>query len=202
MSENNLIQYSGAFWGILLSHGLFVLSGVAYSTYWVLEEIAPGQTAEWMFFLALVLGCGGAASAFVSIKVVSEDAPKSGLKLPHIVGACAALLVVMCLLTTGAMARPLTSELVFAMIWAAVELCALHVAHCVGWIAGRKALAALVGVILALLIGLLCYTIYFFLDGRARFYAGLVPYGAVSLAMLVAGILLLLGKKKSAGLAE
>jgi hypothetical protein len=185
----------GAFYGIVVSHGLFVLCGATYFVYWALQELAPGPAAVGMFLLSLLLGFGGAIGAFASVIAGASEGAEGRLKLGRIVAACGALLVAAYVATSVLLDRPFTSELVFVMIWACAEMCALHVAHVRGWLVGGRALAALGAASLALATGLACYAIYFELEGRARFAAGLVPYAAVSLAMLVAGLLVLRGRR-------
>jgi Ca2+/Na+ antiporter len=200
MNRRTRFQPSAVFWGLLVSHGLFVLSGATYSVYWVLQEMAPGPAALWTFLLALVLGFGGATGELAGVIGARPETSSNGrFGLGHIVGACVALLIVTYVLTTVVMGRVFTSELIFAMAWATLELCALHDAHRRGWIPRRKAFAATTLVILALAFGLVCYAVYFLLEGRARFYAGLAPYCVASLAMLLVAVLLLLEKKRSGG---
>jgi hypothetical protein len=64
---------------------------------------------------------------------------------------------------------------------------------------GVTARAAAGVVAFAFAFGLACYAVYYLLDGRARFYAGLVPYLVFSLAMLFVTLLLVMEKKKTRG---
>jgi hypothetical protein len=185
----------GPFFGLVISHALFVLCGGTYFAYWALQELAPGPAAVWLFFLSLLSGFGGAIGALACVIAAASEGAGGRLKLGRVVAGCGALLVAVYIATSVLWDRPFTSELVFVMIWATVELCALHVAHVRGWLAGGRALAAFLATGAALAIGLVCYAIYFCLHGTARFVSGLVPYAAVSLAMLVAGILLLRGRR-------
>jgi len=176
--------------GLLLAHGLFVLSGAAYSAYWVLQEHAPGPAALLFFLVSLVSGFSAASGAFLFVIAAPTEEVSGRLRPRHVVLACLALLAATFAITTFGMGRPFTSELVFVMIWAATELCALLVAFRRGWLSRRSAAACVALVAAALAVGLVCYAIYFELVGAARFYSGLVPYGAVALAMLAVGALL------------
>ena len=197
-TRDSRFQPSAGFWTLLVSHVLFVSSGASYSVYWVLQEMAPGPAALWTFLLSLVFGFAGATGEFVGVTAAGIGTSSNHrLGLRHIIGACVALLIATYALTTTVMGRVFTSELVFAMCWATLELCSLHDAHRRGWLSRRKAVAATAVVILALAFGLVCYAVYFLLEGRARFYAGLAPYVVVSLAMLLVASLLLLKKRKS-----
>ena len=187
----------GTFYGLVASHGLFVLCGATYFAYWALQELAPGPAAVLLFFVSLLLGFGGALSSMACVLAATAEGSgggRGGFGLGRVVGACVALLVGAYVATSVVWDRPFTSELVFLMIWATVELCALRVAHGSGWLVGGMARAALIAVLLALAVGLACYTVYFVFEGRARFCLGLAPYAVVSIAMAVAGILLWRGR--------
>jgi hypothetical protein len=175
----------------MVSQGLFALSAAAYAVYWVLQEPALGPAGLCVLLLSVVFGAVGAAGALMSVIDAGPDtSPRSRFGLRHIVGAGGALLILTYVLTTVAMGRMFTLGLVFAIVWATLELCALHEAHRRGWIPGGKAFAAITVVILALAFGLVCYAVYYLLEGRARFYAGVVPYGVAALAMLLVAVLL------------
>jgi hypothetical protein len=180
----------GVLIGMLLAHGLFVLSGVTYSIYWVLQETAPGPAAIALFFLSILLGFGAAIGTFSCVLASLPLADDSRPRLWHIVVANLALLVAVYALTTGLQGRVFTSELVFVVIWSTAEYCAIRVALSRGWLRGRRGAAATAAVSCGLAVGLACYAVYFLLDGRARFACGLVPYAAVSLAMAAVGALL------------
>jgi hypothetical protein len=180
----------GALIGLLVAHALFVLSGITYSVYWVLQDAAPGPAAVLMFFLSILFGFGAAIGAFSCVLASMPLGDGRWLRLWHIVAANAALLVAMYAATSGLMGRVFTSELVFVMIWSTAEYCAVRAALARGWLTGPGAALAAGLTSLGLAVGLVCYAIYFLLDGRMRFYGGLVPYGVVSVTMAAIGVLL------------
>jgi hypothetical protein len=104
------------------------------------------------------------------------------------------LLLLVAFLTDRLIGRVLTSELPFVVIWSTAELRAVRVAFSNGWLTRRGAAVAVGVVSTGLAVGLACYATYFLFYGKARFYCGLVPYGAVSLAMATVGALLWNGR--------
>ena len=172
---------------------MFVLCGATYFAYWALQELAPGPAAVLLFFVSLLFGFVGAISSAACVLAATAEGT-GGFGLPRVVGACVALLVGAYVATSVVWDRPFTSELVFLMIWATVELCALRVARVSGWLVGGRARAALIATLAALAVGLACYTWYFVFEGRARFCLGLAPYAVVSIAMAATGILLWRGR--------
>lgn len=185
---------------LLASHVLYVLCGLVYAVYWVLQEETPGAAAVSAFALAVLLGSGGVAGELLASGVPrSRNVPYSRVGPGPIAGASLAILIVAWFVTTAVMGRPYTSELVFVTAWAALELSSLDDAHGRGWIGRTSARAAAAVVAFALAFGLVCYAVYYLLEGRARFYAGLVPYIVFSLAMLLVTVLLVVEKKKPGG---
>lgn len=196
MSRGPSTDGDGAFFGIAISHVLFVLCGATYFVYWALQESAPGSAAGLFFFLSILCGFGGAMGGFAATLAVAVGSAHGETKLWRIYAGCTAIFFAVYYLTSGLMDRPFTSELVFAMIWAAVELGALHASFVRGWLYGKGGILAVASVSIAILISLVCYAVYFLLVGRSRFYAGLIPYGAVSVAMLTAGVVLVRSRNK------
>ena len=111
----------GALTGLLAVHGGFVLSGITYSIYWVLQDAGPSPTAVALFFLSILFGFGAAIGAFSLVLASVPLADGRRLKLWHVVAANLALLVAVYAVTTGLQGRPFTSELVFVVIWSTAE---------------------------------------------------------------------------------
>jgi len=181
---------NGGLLGMLIAHVLFVLSGVTYSIYWVLQDVGPSPTAVALFFVSILLGFGAAIGTFSLVLASVPLGDGRRLKLWHVIVANLALLVAVYAATSGLMGRVFTSELVFVVIWSTAEYCAIRVALARGWLTGRGAAAATGIVSAGLAVGLACYAVYFLFDGRDRFYCGLVPYGVVAIAMAAVGALL------------
>jgi hypothetical protein len=190
----------GLLLGLLTSHALFVLSGVSYSIYWVLQETAPGATAVALFFVSILSGFAAAIATFSCVLAALPLADDRRPRLWQIVLANAALLVGAALLTTRVVVRPLTSELPFVFIWSTAEFCAIRVAIARGWLPGRRAGLATALVSAGLAVGVICYVAYFSFDATARFRCGLVPYGAIAIAMAAVGALLWRGRVSPARL--
>jgi len=81
-------------------------------------------------------------------------------------------LIFLLMLTTVAFHRIVTSELMIIHIWAALELSAVAVLYGIGHFEPGQAaaLAALVGI--AFIVGLICYVLYYRLDGMSSYQVG------------------------------
>ena len=107
--------------------------------------------------------------------------------------ACLAVFLTVLLFTSIVLKRPFTSELPLLLIWTCLELCALIVAWHLQFLSRIElGICALLAALSALL-GLLCYSVYYLIAGRARFLDGLIPYLAISLSMAVTTVFLFLG---------
>jgi len=95
------------------------------------------------------------------------------------------LFAVLILITNITFHRIVTSELIIIHIWAALELSAVAVLYGTERFGfGRAAtLVALVGI--ATVVGLICYLLYYNLDGMLRYWDGLIPLIMYTFVMAV-----------------
>ncbi len=185
------------FFALVSSHVLFIASGSFYSVYWVSRTAASGQGEDLFIGASLVCGLVAVMLAGTCIKALVQAVTQTGMKLSHVVSASLAIFGVCALVTSGIMGREFTSELPLAVLWAGIEYCALLLAFYARILTKARAVASAVIIGCALAIGLACYSIHYLLDGIARFYNGLVPYAAVSAAMLALIGLLVPGFRKA-----
>lgn len=132
-----------------------------------------------LILAAVVCGCAGAVGL-----------ARSAAGLPHAVeGAVVALVgfaayAALAAVTRAVLKRPVTTELVLIVAWAALEWFVLDGAAGAGLAVGVPALL----VTLALLFSMACYVLYYRFRGWAAFADGcgpLVAVGAISLAFVL-----------------
>lgn len=97
----------------------------------------------------------------------------------------AALFFVMLLVTAIVFHRIVTSEMIIIHIWAALELSLVAVLHSTGLFGSGCAatLAALVEI--AFISSLICYVLYYCLDGMLRYWDGMIPLIIAAFIMAV-----------------
>lgn len=128
-----------------------------------------------MFYIAAAFITGVAAIFLTSsgINWLSQDS--KSLQVKFILLGSVAVFLILLLVTTIAFHRMVTSELLIIHIWAALELSMVVVLYGTGHFGlGRVAiLSALIGI--AFVVSLICYILYYRLDGTASYWDGMIP---------------------------
>ncbi|WP_088227383.1 hypothetical protein [Desulfosporosinus sp. FKB] len=128
-----------------------------------------------MLCLLVALIAGVIAIILMTAGIVSLSFISKGLPVRFILIGGAVLYVLLFFVTTIVFHRIVTLELMVIDIWAILELSAVAVLFGTGRFgAGRAAvLVALVGI--ATVVGLICYVLYYRLDGMSSYWDGMVP---------------------------
>ena len=81
--------------------------------------------------------------------------------------------------------RQVTSELIIILIWAALEFSAIAVLYGTGrfGLGGAVTMAVLVGI--ATIVGVICYVLYYRLEGMSSYRVGMVPLATDAFVMAV-----------------
>jgi hypothetical protein len=178
-------------------HGLFVLSGVCYSLFWILKDTVASPIGELLFPLSLLFGMGGVLLAGFCVQALSSGAQNRGIRYYHILILCIVIFAATTIVTKILWNRPFTSELPFLLIWFGLESGALLAAYRNGWLSRIAGGISAVLVVVSLCAGIYCYSIHYNLDGTAQFYNGLIPYSVISVVMLVNIVLLLIRRMRT-----
>ncbi len=179
-------SFTAPLWEIFAGNLLLLICSLFYLAWWVVSyrPSPSGGSFGWLYITAAFI-TGLAAIALMSggINALSQDS--TGLPVRFILMGGAALFIVLLLVTAIAFHRTVTSELLIIHIWAALELSAVAVLYGTGrFSAGRAAaLAALVGIVTVA--ALICYVLYYRLDGTARYWSGMVPLATDAFVMAV-----------------
>lgn len=179
-------NFNAPLWEIFSGNLLLLFCSLFYLAWWVVSfrPHASGGSAGG-FYLAAALITGVAAILLMSGGINSLSQNSKSLPVWFILLGGAALFLVLLLVTSIAFHRIVTSELLIIHIWAALELSAVAVLYGTGRFgAGRAAtLTALVGI--AVVVGLICYVLYYRLDKTASYWDGMVPVTVDAFVMAV-----------------
>ena len=169
-------DFTAPLWEIFTGNLLLLFCSLFYLIWWVVyfRPNSSGGSAG-VFYITAAFITGVAAIALMSGGINSLSQDSKSLPVRFILLGSAALFLVLLLVTAIAFHRIVTSELIIIHIWAALELSVVAVLYgTVRFGPGRAAtLAALVGI--ATVIGLICYVLYYRLDGTASYWNGMVP---------------------------
>lgn len=179
-------HFTAPLWEVFTGNLLLLFCSLFYLTWWVVS-FRPGSTGgpagSFCIAAAFVTGMGAIALLATGISALAPDS--KGLRVRFILLGAVVLFVALLLVTSAVFHRQVTSELLIMHIWAALELSAVAVLYGTGRFgAGRTAvLAALVGV--ATVVGVICYVLYYRLDGTLSYRVGMVPLATDAVVMAV-----------------
>ena len=169
-------NFTAPLWEIFAGNLLLLFCSLFYLVWWVVS-FRPNSSggSAGVFYITAAFITGVAAIALLSGGINSLSQDSKSLPVRFILLGSAALFFVLLLVTAIAFHRIVTSELIIIHIWAALELSLVAVLYGTGHFgSGRAAtLTALVGI--AIVVGLICYVLYFRLDGMSSYWDGMVP---------------------------
>lgn len=177
---------------ILRGNILLMICCVFYLAWWLLAfkpaGAIKGIKSGWLLIPAAV---AGVAAIYFTVGGIGDAEPARALfpAMYIIVGGIAAY-VILLVVTLGLFKRPVTTELILIVGWAVMALCEINVLYGTGTLARTAALVFMAIIVIAVLISLVCYVLYYKLDSRMGYYDGMVPLlmaGLVTAAM-TAGI--------------
>jgi hypothetical protein len=170
-------DFIGPDWKIFTGNMLMLTTCAFYLAWWGLA-FKPGETARRGYTGVLIAGAvvtGICAITLLSLGIAELVGQGKGIPLSLIlIGAVAAYIVL--LATTKLLCgRPVTSELLIMIVWAAVELAAIGVLRQSGRFSVFAASSLGILVALATVAGLVCYVLYYRLDETAGYVDGFIP---------------------------
>jgi len=179
-------NFTDPLWVIFYGNLLLLFCSLFYLIWWIVSFRSNSSGgAIGVFFIIAALIAGVVAITLMSTGIISLSFISKGLPVRLILIGGAVLFVILLLVTHIAFHRIVTSELIIIHIWAVLELSAVAVLYGTGRLgSGRAAaLGALVGI--ATLVGLICYMLYYRLDGMSSYWDGMVPLITDSFVMAV-----------------
>lgn len=180
-------NFTAPLWELFAGNALLLLCSICYLIWWVIafRPDSGGGAGGGGIFLAFAFLTGISAMILMSASIRTLSKDSKALSVTFILLGAAFLYVILLLITALVFHRQVTSELLIIHVWAAVELCTIWVLYGTGRFAiGRTAvLATLVG--LATVASLICYLLYYRLDGIASYRNGMVPLGTDAVVMAV-----------------
>jgi hypothetical protein len=179
-------NFTASLWAVFSGNLLLLFCSLFYLIWWIIS-FRPGSPGGpvGVFCITAAFITGIAAIALLSAGISSLSHNSKGLPVRSILIGAAVLFIVLLLVTTVVFHRQVTSELIIIHIWAALEISAVAVLYGTGRFGpGRvAALAVLVGI--ATVVGLICYVLYYHLDGMSSYRVGMVPLATDAFVMAV-----------------
>jgi hypothetical protein len=170
-------DFSVPLWEIFGGNLLLFVTIVFYIVWWTVSfrPNGDGNPAGAGFFIAAAFFVGVAAIGILSIGINSLSQAGKGFPVVYILLGAVAFYILLLVVTKITFQRAVTSELLLITIWAALECSAIAVLHGSGRFSLGQVLTLVALVVLATVVGIVCYILHYRLDDISRFWNGLIP---------------------------
>jgi hypothetical protein len=170
-------DFTGALWNIFIGNALMVITIGFYIAWWVVlfRPDRSGQSPYGPPLIVIALVAGAASIVFLIFGISSQA--WNGKDFPgayFLLGALGAYVILLGI-TKSLFRRPVTSELLLIVLWSTLEWSVITVLKMGDRLSSIQALTLMVLLGLAACIGLVCYVLFYRLDGTPRFWDGLIP---------------------------
>lgn len=174
---------------MLGGHALLVLCIICYLIWWCITFKPGGGSTPFGNTCIVLAFVSGAAGVFLNSHGISlRDNASAGVPGAYILIGGAIAYAALFLIFTLVFHRQLTTELFLIVGWAVLELCTLNALFCTGNFTSAVAIGLAVIVIAAAAASLVCYMLYYGLEGRKGWIDGMIPLitaGAVMALIMV-----------------
>jgi len=169
-------DFTAPLWTIFSGNLLLLICSLFYLVWWIVcfRPNASGVSAG-TFYLAAAIITGMAAITLTAGGTAFLSRESRGLPVKYILLGTAVLFIAALFVTTVVFHRPVTSELMIIHIWAALELSAIAVLYGIGRFGTGRAVLLFVLVGIAAAAGLVCYVLYYRLEGTKSYLDGMAP---------------------------
>ena len=185
-------NFTAPIWEIFAGNVLLLLCSLFYLAWWVIvfRPNASEKSPAGTICITFAFLTGVAAIALMSGGIHALSNSTKGVPVSSVLLGCAALFVLLLLVTTIVFRRPITSELIIIHIWTALELSAVAVLYNAGRFGMGRAVTLAVFAGIATVIGLVTYVLYYRLEGTASYRDGMIPLISDAVVMAVfAGVM-------------
>ena len=165
--------------------GDLLLAGccIFYLLWWVLAfkptGAVKGLRSGWLLIPALFLGC--AAVLLIIRGANGADTVSSFFSAGTVLPAAAVFYVLLLIVTRLAFHRQVTTELFLIVGWTALAFLESNALYGLGIVARGGALVLFTAAVIAAVLSMICYVLYYGLDDRAGYVDGMIP-------LLLAGV--------------
>jgi len=170
-------KFTGSDWGVFYGNALMFATCAFYLAWWFLafSPSGGGHNSFTSFLITAAIVTGMASIIVLSLGIGFMPRAGKGIPVAAILLGALALYAISLSITKTVFHRPVTSELPVMFMWAAVEFAAIAALRRSGRFEISQTVMLAVLVTLATLVGLVCYVLYYRLDGAAGFLDGLIP---------------------------
>jgi hypothetical protein len=177
-------NFTAPLWELFSGNLLFLFCSLFYLVWWIVAfrpNSSGGSSGGVFIMFAFITGIAALVLMSVGVNALARDS--KALPVRFILLGAVALYLILLPVTAVVFHRQVTSELIIMLIWAALELSVITVLYGTGRFGvGRTALAVTI-VCIATVIGLICYLLYYRLDGASNYIDGMIPLATDAVVM-------------------
>lgn len=170
---------------ILMGNISLIICSIFYLSWWILafKPVRPvaGIRSGWLLLPALIFGVTAVILIIQSIQTaqLQQTIIPAGLILPF----AAAVYVFLAIITGKFMNRPVTTELILIVAWAALTLAEVNMLYGTGVLLFGTACGFFAVTVLFSLVSIAAYILYYNLDQMTGYIDGMIPLILAALMM-------------------
>ena len=174
-------------WKVFFGNALMFVTCAFYLAWWAVAfwPRGGGNNSLAAFLITGAILSGIAAIVVLSLGIGSLPRVAKGIPVIIIPLAAIALYIISLSVTKTFFHRPVTSEILVMFVWAAVECSAIAALSLSGRFGTGQTVLLSVLVALATCVGLVCYVLYYRLDGMPSFWDGFIPLATDAVVVAV-----------------
>jgi hypothetical protein len=181
-------NFTGPLWAVFAGNLLLLLCFLFYLVWWGVT-FRPGTSGGPVGSLCILAAfiTGAAAIVLLCGGINSLSQVSKGFPVKYILLGVAVLFIISLLITSILFHRIVTSELMIIHLWIAMELSVIAVLYGSGSFGLSRAVTLTALVLIAFIVSMICYVLYYRLSGMAGYYDGMVPL--ISASFVTIGLL-------------
>ncbi len=175
---------------MLMGNVLLILCCAFYLAWWLIAfkpvGAVKGMKSGWLLLPAFVFGI----AAIIQIVRGSGGEGIRALLIPKMVILIGGLAVYIILLivTRKLMGRPVTTELLLIVGWTVITFLELNALYGLGEYSKAAAVIFMIITVVAAVVGLICYLLYYGLDAKTGYIDGMIPLILIAVMMAVISV--------------
>ena len=188
------IKFQSPFENILAGNILLVVCCIFYLAWWLLSfkpvGAIKGIKSGWLLIPAFVAGI--AALVLIIQGIMNTSVEKVLFQGKWIIIVGISVYILLMVVTAIALHRPVTSELILIVGWAMLSLQEINILYGLGTYSHTGAIIFMIITVVATIISLVCYILYYNLNKTVGYVDGIVPLIMVGSIMLSISVKMIL----------
>ena len=177
---------------ILIGNWLMVLCSICYLAWWLIVFKPPAPKGNFVgtifLILAFVAGIGGLFFTIKEMAAPTEEIQTKGVSGMLIMACGIVLYMALFAMTKVMFHRQVTSELFIITGWVVLEAAICNYMYSLGTFSIREAVILAAVVLIAGIISLVCYVLYYNLPYIKGYIDGCIPLALVMIVMIVVNV--------------